>query len=183
MRVSLLRRCGLLLAPLASMVPAVPASLANGLGENVAWQFQTTGDRANRAFVEEMRQKKMSGAYSPPVYNTFIDKQFNCNVSSIATGNESSTNAVGNSPTTSGNSASAAGNTNSSNAELGAGGASVEIDDSLVNEGKVRARAKGEIESEVHGDTSQVLNTDQVNSGNQSASIASSNACQFGPLN
>lgn len=164
-------------------VVAIQPSLANGLGENVAWQFQTAAERANKAWIEEMRQKQANGAYAAPVYTTNIDRQFNCAVNSTATGNDSVGSMVGNSPSTSGNAPAALGNSNTSDFALGNGGAQGAVDNALDNSGRVTASASGEVESSVRGDTSQVLNNDQQNSGDQSAAVTGSNACQFGMLN
>ena len=37
------------------------AALANNVGENVGWQFQTTADKVNKAYLEDLRQKKQNG--------------------------------------------------------------------------------------------------------------------------
>lgn len=64
-------------------------AVANGLAENNSWQFQSTAEAANRAFIEEMRMKRASGFYNTPQYNTFIDTQnnFNCSNSASSAGN------------------------------------------------------------------------------------------------
>ena len=161
---------------------SVPAE-ANNVGENVAWQFQTTSDMANRAFIEDMRQKRKSGYYAAPIYTTNIDRQYNCAVSSIATGNQSTSSAIANSPTTTGNSASSVGNTDSTSLYPGAGNSNDSVVGSQVNDGTVGSSVKGNVESSVRGDAYQALNNDQVNSGDQTAGVTSSTACQFGLLN
>lgn len=156
---------------------------ANALGENISWQFRTSSDKVNQAWLEEMRQKKMNGAYAAPVYNTYIDRQFNCANNATATANDNYSGMTGNSPSSSGNAPSAVGNLNSSSIGLGGGSASATINDELDNDGRVTSWADGDVDVSVKGDTSQVLNNDQVNSGDQAATLNGSTACQFGPLN
>ena len=42
-----------------------PAAFANNVGENYAWQFQTSADKVNQAVIQDMIQKKKSGYYFP----------------------------------------------------------------------------------------------------------------------
>lgn len=88
---------------------ASPAA-ANGVGENISWQFQTSADRVNKVYTEDMRQKKRSGYYSPPNITNIIDKQFNCSLSASSTGNIGSNGLTNTGPATSGNLATAKGN-------------------------------------------------------------------------
>lgn len=166
-----------------SLIAQAPVAVANGVGENAGWQFQTEADRANKAFIEDMRQKAKNGYYAAPVYNTYIDRQYNCSVSSTALGNQGTSNAVGNSPTASGHSTDAIGNTDTSRVDQGVGDPTSNITGSQLNKGEVEAGASGEVETNVRGDTFQTLNTQQDNSGAQAANVNGSNACQFGPLN
>ncbi|MDD3800048.1 MAG: hypothetical protein PHE36_12815, partial [Novosphingobium sp.] len=91
-----------------------PAAMANNVGENYAWQFQTTADKANQAAILDLIEKKKSGYYSPPIttYITSIDRQYNCTVGATATGNQGTNTNLANSPTTTGPSSSATGNDN-----------------------------------------------------------------------
>lgn len=173
-----------IIATIASGLMPVCAPLhANALGENVSWQFRTSVDKVNQAWLEEMRQKKMNGAYAAPVYNTYIDRQFNCANNATATANDNYSGMTGNSPSSSGNAPSAVGNLNNSSIGLGGGSATATIKDDLENEGRVTSWADGDVDVSVKGDTSQVLNNEQTNSGDQSATLEGSTACQFGPLN
>lgn len=167
----------------AGLLAPSSAVLANNLGENYAWQFQTTTDKVNRAYLEDLRQKMQSGYYAAPVYNTYIDRQYNCSVSSLATGNDSASTAIGNSPSASGHSVSSTGNTDTTDFQQGSNSASSSVNGSQSNSGEVESGASGEIETSVRGNTYQTLNTDQVNSGDQAASVTASNACQFAALN
>jgi hypothetical protein len=159
-------------------IMASQPSLANNVGENVGWQFQTSGDKANQTFIEEVRQKKMNGYYASPIYNTNIDRQFNCSVSSVSTGNQGTSTAIGNSPSSSGHSTSSTGNSDSSS--IAQGGS---ISSSQQADGEVEAGASGNVSTGVDGNTYQTLNTDQQNTGAQTSSVAASSACQFGAIN
>lgn len=150
---------------------------ANNVGENQAWQFQTSADKVNEAAILDMIEKKKTGYYSPPVYNTHIDHQYNCNVSSTATGNQGSNTNLANSPTSSGPSASATGNNNASDVDGWTGNEQSNSDQS--NSGHVGASVDGDVSSHVSGSPSQALNSEQSNTGNQSASVDGSSACQF----
>lgn len=159
------------------------AAIANNVAENMAWQFETTADKLNRAAIEDLRLKRLSGYYAAPIYNTYIDRQFNCSVTSTATGNDSVKSAVGNSPSSGGNSASALGNNDSTSMASGLGSQDSSVSGKQSNEGEVESSARGDVSTSVRGDTFQTLNTAQDNSGNQSANVSASNACQFGALN
>lgn len=179
---SLLSRMAIL-AIIASTLVSPQAVLANNAGENAAWQFETTQDKVNRAAIEDLRLKKASGYYAAPVYNTYIAKQFNCSVSSQALGNQGTTTAVGNSPTSSGNSASSTGNSSSSSLGLSGAAGSSSITNGQQNPGEVGSSASGEVSTSVNGNSYQTLNNTQTNSGAQSSSVSASNACAFGVLN
>lgn len=167
---------------LLALLGAQPV-FANNIGENVAWQFETPADKANRAFIEDMRLKRQSGYYAAPVYTTNIDKQYNCSVSSLATGNQSSSTAIGNSPTTSGNSSSSVGNANTNDVAAATAVTGVDVTGFQENHGEVESTSAGAVSAAVRGDAFQTLNNDQQNTGAQSATINGSTACQYGPLN
>ena len=88
------------LSMIAAALTAGSSAVANGLGENTAWQFQTTGELANRAYIEDLRRKQQSGFYNSPVYNSFIDNQnnFNCSNSANASGNAGTNTTTANTP-------------------------------------------------------------------------------------
>lgn len=159
------------------------AAVANNVSESIAWQFETTADKLNRAAIEDLRLKRLSGYYAAPIYNTYIDRQYNCSVTSTATGNDSVKSAVGNSPSSGGNSASSLGNNDSTSMSPGFGSQDSSVTGNQTNEGEVESSARGDVSTSVRGDTFQTLNTAQDNSGNQSANVSASNACQFGALN
>jgi predicted DNA-binding WGR domain protein len=157
---------------------------ANGLGENYSWQFQTQADRANRAFIEDMRQKRNSGYYAPPVYNTTIERQYNCNVSSTSTGNSGTNSTLAATPSTGGNSGSALGNNSQTAVDQAGLTATANLTEEQNNKGRVETNVRGNVSSNVEDNTTwQALNSDQQNTGNQTASIDSSTACAFGLLN
>ena len=156
---------------------------ANNINENAAWQFETSADKVNKAYLEDMRQKRRNGYYAAPVYNTYIDRQYNCSVSSSAVGNTASSTAIGNSPSTTGHSSVATGNDNTTTTNSGFGSGSGSTSANQGNSGDVDAGASGNQSNSVRGSHQQALNTDQVNSGNQDASVTGATACQYGALN
>lgn len=151
------------------------AAQANNVGENVAWQFQATSDKVNRAYLEEMRQRHQAG---PPIYNTYIDRQFNCNVNASALGNQGTNTTMASAsdnPTIAGS-----GSANDSLTELGSEVAGqVKNDVTQDNAGAISTSVTGSVTSSPSNQASQALNSDQANSGTQSASIASSSGCSF----
>ncbi len=171
---------------LAAFASAIPAGLvlANNVGENAAWQFQTSADKVNAAAVQDMIQKKKSGYYAAPVtnynYTTNIQRQYNCDVTANATGNQGTNSTVANSPSSAGAASQSTGNANAS--DVGSTG-STEIGSSQGNSGVVAAAAAGNTNSYVNGAAWQALNSNQTNSGNQSASVSGSTACAYGALN
>lgn len=160
------------------MATALGAS-ANNIGENAAWQFQTSADKANQAAIQDMIQRKKAGSYAAPSYttNNNIAHQYNCDLTATAQGNQGSNSTVANSPSTSGNSASSTGNANTG---WGNGGS---ISSGQTNSGSVGSSVNGSTSSSVQGWSSQALNSNQSNTGDQSASVSGSTACGFGALN
>lgn len=156
-----------------------PVALANGIGENAHWQFQSNADKANQAVVQDMILKRQNGYYAAPVYTTNIGRQFNCHVAATATGNGSANSAVANSPSNSGASSSATGNQNSIGLDSLGGSAT----STQGNSGSVGAGVNGNTTTQVDGSATQALNSAQTNSGAQSASVGGSSACLFGAIN
>ena len=159
---------------------AMPAS-ANNLGENSAWQFRTSADKANQAALLDLIAKREAGYYAAPIYTTNIARQVNCSVAASAVGNSNGQSAVANSPTVIGASSSATGNANSSPVDAGRGGGPSSSQQS--NSGSVSSGVTGATDTSVRGTASQALNSTQSNSGSQSASVQNSNACSFAALN
>lgn len=162
-------------------VTAAPPAFANNYGESLAWQFQTANDRAAQAAILDMIERRRGGYYAAPIYTTNIARQVNCTISAVATGNSGAQSAVANSPTTNGASSTAAGNSNSSSIGDRSGNAAATSGQS--NAGPVSSGVTGSTTTQVQGVAWQALNSDQSNSGNQSASVGGSNACAFGALN
>jgi len=159
---------------------AVPAE-ANNLGENSAWQFRTSADKANQAAILDMIAKQRSGYYAAPIYTTDIARQVNCSVAASAVGNSNGQSAVANSPSVTGASSTSTGNANSSSVDAGRAGGSSASQQS--NSGAVTSGVTGATETWVRGTASQALNSTQSNGGTQSASVQNSNACSFAALN
>ena len=175
----LLNSCRTRLLAVVLAVIAVPAALANGVGENAAWQFQTSADKVNQAAVQDMIQKRNMGYYTAPVYTTNIERQINCNQSANATGNASDQGASALSPSNSGATSGATANSNSNTG--GATGGQSSSDQG--NSGTVGSSVNGNTTTQVEGNATQALNNSQHNSGSQSASVSGSTGCTFGVLN
>jgi hypothetical protein len=172
----LARHCASLL-----LVVAASAASANNIGENSGWQFQTSADKANLAAVQDMIQRKKAGSYGAATTNvnnsTNIGRQFNCDVTATAQGNQGTNSTVANSPSTSGAAANSTGN---SNTGYGGGGT---VSSGQANTGTVGSTVVGSTGTAVQGVSSQALNSNQTNTGNQSASVTGSSGCAFGALN
>ena len=190
-------------------VGPVPVALANGPGENSSWQFQTAAERVNKAAIADLEQKKRAGYYDSFKtvynYNTYIERQVNCSVSALTTGNTGSNGmtAATSSPTlsNSGTTSSDTGANTSSNglSQAGLTGVLQASNDSNTPTGTLTSGQSntGSLSSGVSasntsattgavsasgGMSDQVLNSQQSNSGMLTASISSSTACA-GPLN
>lgn len=161
------------------LVAAGAGASANNVGENSAWQFQTSADKANQAAIQDMVQRKKAGSYGAANYttNTYIGRQYNCDVTATAQGNQGTNTTTANSPGTSGASANSTGNSSS-----GYGGSGT-VSTGQANSGSVGSAVIGSTTSTVQGVSSQALNSNQTNTGSQSASVSGSSACAFGALN
>lgn len=159
------------------LVGMASSAMANNVGENYAWQFQTTADKVNQAAILDMIEKRRSGYYAPPTYITNIDRQYNCNVAATATGNHGTNTNLALSPTTSGSTSSAIGNNSQTDVDGWRGDSDVTNDQN--NSGQIGSSVRGDIAANVSGNADQALNSTQTNSGDQSASIDGSTACHF----
>lgn len=167
-----------LIVPVLVLAMSAPTARAQGVSENRSWQFATPQDLAARTAALDLMMKQRAGVYAAPVYNTTIDRQYNCSVGASATGNSGTQSAVANSPTVTGTSAHATGNASAS--DVGSDGG-VAVDQH--NGGAVGAAATGSTAASVSGSAFQALNSDQRNAGVQSARVEGSTACGFGALN
>lgn len=157
---------------------------ANGVGENYSWQFMTSADRANRAFIEDLRQRKKNGFFAPPIYNTVIERQFNCSINATATGNLGTNSTVAASPSTSGNISQATGNDSQNGFDLFGFPSNLDSSSNQSNSGRVLASTNGGVETNVSRNNSeQAINSNQNSSAPQTASVDASTACSFGVLN
>lgn len=168
---------GVAVAATAMLFLSGPAWAGN-YGESTSWQFQDAATQANMAAVQDMIQKRKSGYYAAPNYTTNIARQYNCSVSASAAGNTGSNSTIANSPSTSGASANATGNANTTTSD-GYGASGAGISGTQSNSGRVSSGVNGSTSSTVNGTAYQALNSTQTNSGSQSATIGSSNACAF----
>lgn len=156
-------------------------ALAQEVGENRAWQFETPQELAARAAVLDLVAKQSAGIYAAPVYNTNIARQYNCSVVASATGNSDAQSALANAPTVTGASAAATGNAGTT--EASGDGAGADVTNDQRNNGPIASTAIGSTGASVSGAAWQVLNSTQSNSGDQRASVQGSSACGFGALN
>lgn len=163
-----------------ALLGAALAASANNVSENSAWQFQSSADRVNQAAIQDMIRKQKSGYYAPPTYTTNIGRQYNCDVTANAVGNDGNNSTVANSPSNSGANSNASGNENTSGV---AGGKGSQANTGQGNSGSVGSSVNGSTNTDVTGWASQALNSHQNNSGDQRAQVDGSSACVFGALN
>ncbi|SFO77447.1 hypothetical protein SAMN05443579_10662 [Variovorax sp. PDC80] len=163
----------------ACLIAGAGQGMANNVGENSAWQFQTSADKANQAAIQDMVQRRKAGSYgaASTTNNTYIQRQFNCDVSATAQGNQGSNSTVANSPSTSGAAATSTGNDNTGWSGSGT------VSTGQANAGTVGSQVNGSTTTGVQGWAAQALNSNQTNSGSQSASVSGSTACAYGTLN
>jgi hypothetical protein len=180
--------------------------LANGLTENVPWQFQTTQDKVNKGVIVDLMEKKKGGFYDSYTTTnnisntTYIDKQFNCSQTSGATGNADtlSNQTSTSSPTVTPSSAlnaSTTGNTASNGLTQmgslgvltaglnGVPGGSATTNDQATS-GTLSSGVTGSNSSSTTGtinsgggQTNTALNSNLTNTGYQTSSISGSTAC------
>ena len=177
-----------LIAGMGAML-ATP-SFSNGLVENRPWQFQTTADKANKAAVLDIIERKKGGFYDGfNTYNTTnIGSQINCNNSANATGNIADNVQAG--PNTEANgdpniSADSAGNSDADTVQSdGLSAGESNNSGSQENSGKTDSTVDGSDINNSSGDvtngnTNQDLNNDQDNMGAQDAGVDGSTACDL----
>lgn len=166
---------------------------ANGFGEDRAWQFRSSSDRVNLSIVADMIEKRKGGYYdgfTTIVYSTTnIGTQINCNTVADATGNIADGSLAGNSPyaTSSADlSSDSVGNASNDGAsDTGVGTNSSSETTSQNNAGNVGSGVLGSsVVSGVGpiqngGTVNELLNT-QANTGDQTAGVENSNACEMG---
>jgi len=171
-------------------------TFANGLLESRSWQFQTTTDKANKAAVLDIIERKNGGFYDGFNQNvdarTYIGAQFNCSNNAQSTGNLAdngqagpstsdnsapniSSDSTGNSDTTSADAAGNAAGTGTVGADLAS------VTGSQDNSGSIDSGVDGSniggFGGVSNGSTNQDLLNDQDNSGEQTAGVDDSTAC------
>lgn len=166
---------------LATAISFIPGpAFAGGQSENTPWQADATNEKANRGYLEDLRMKRTSGFYSSPVYNTTIGAQYNCNVTANASGNGGSNSASANSAQAIGPTGSATGNQTTSNVNPATSGSRTVLNSGQDNYGQVNSSTSGDASSSASNNTSsQVLNTNQQNSGAQYATVDGATGCAF----
>jgi len=169
-----------------------PALHAQGwLGESTPWQFQSSADKANRALINDLVEKKKGGYYDAfkSTYITNIERQVNCNFQPTSAGNsnaaeQASRVASPDTTATTGTSASSLGSQYQSTDNLGRGGVAT---NDQANSGTITSGVQDSpstttlapINSE-HSDGQLDMQIAQTNSGSQTTSVSGSSACQFG---
>jgi len=172
-------------AALAALTVAFPAA-ANNVGENGAWQFQTPAEVANRAYVEDMRLKRIGGTYQAPQYTTYVDTQnsYNCSNNASSSGNGGTNSATANAPNSYGASGSATGSSSTLTASSLRRVSNPVLNNGQENLGSVSTGVNGDSLAGASGNLSdQVLNTLQHNWGVQDASVNGAKACAFAGAN
>jgi hypothetical protein len=179
----------------------VTHTLANGYGESGNWGFTSQQDKVNKAYMLDMIEKKKNGYYnaikSTYNYNTYIDKQVNCNLSAVTNGTSgtnsleasSSSPVLNNTGTTT-----ASGAANSASNGLSQAGLTGVFNTNATPPGSISSgqSSSGALNSSISGasnsaatgavaanggQTDQVLNSQQSNSGILTSSISASSAC------
>lgn len=166
---------------------------ANGLGENRSWQFDTTVDKANKAAVLDVVERKRGGFYDgfdTYTYNTTtIGTQINCNQSATSLGNEAANGMDSNSASLGSTSdvfSSGSGNDLVDNQDSsGLASGTTTGTNNQTNDGAVTSDVSGNSTSTSGsintGATDQVLNNTQDNTnGTQTSDLTSSTACDIG---
>lgn len=178
--------CGLA-AAIGCALPS-GAAFANGWYESRSWQFDTSADKANKAGVLDMIERKKGGYYdgfktTVTNYNTTnIGTQVNCNNTADSRGNAADNGQTANSPTvgnSAGTSSGATGNTASNNSDGKGGVDSGQTNSGTVSSGVTNSNTSTSSGAITTGSSNPVLNNSQQNSGTQTASIAGSTACDL----
>lgn len=165
----------------ASIVLFSASATANGLFENRPWQFDTSADKANKAFVLDMIERKKGGFYDAfgPASNTFYNMDCYINASATANENTSTVDATTSSPTTGGT---VTGTATANEALNGGGGGP--LNNTQENTGNQTTNqdnndlSVGSVDAS-GGTNSQILNNSQTNTGDQTAEVNDSTACKF----
>lgn len=152
------------------------AAQGNNVTENGAWQLPSTGEKVNKAYLERLRLEQNAKALGPPVYNTVVQRQYNCSIASTALGTTSTANAYGLTSNQAGHASNAIGNSETSAINAAAGGGN-SLSGSQSNGGPINSGATGSVAVSLQGNPNQVLNNEQSNSGSQAASVDGSSAC------
>lgn len=172
----------LILLTVAAICFAPQPAIANNLFEDGGWQFNTTSDRGNKAFILDLIERKNAGMYNNTFRNTYnIQNNYDiagpyidCNMTSQASGNQGSStqNAPVGSPSISvESSTSASSSGNSGTTTVTSGGS----DTSGLN--AIMSDSSGTATNNTTGSgDSNSVNTNQSNDGSTQQSSASNNS-------
>lgn len=166
----------LLIVPLLAACPPAYGQ------DNTAWQFRTTAEAANRAYIEDMRMKRVNGFYSAPnyTYNIATQNNYNCQNAASSNANTGHSTATANTPNANGATGTATGNQNAFETLGDRSSDKAVLNADQENAGAVASSVTGDSTATASlNDSRQVLNTTQFNGGDQTASVRDSQACQF----
>jgi hypothetical protein len=178
-----------LAAALVASIQTGPA-FANGYGEDVPWQFQTTADMANLAAVESLIQQKRAGGFGPAgttnnitTNNTSsVGTENDCNVTPTSTGNAATNGESADNPLNSGSTATATGNQASSSTSTDGSVGNNQVQNGQTTHGHVGATTVGNNSSTSSnaGTLGQTLTNTQTNTAPQTAiNDIHGTACSF----
>lgn len=163
-------------------------SYANGFGESSPWQFATSADQSVNLATTDLMERKKGGFYdgfSTVVYSTTvtnIGSQVNCSNVASAVGNEAANSQAGNAISNALDGvvgADAVANTSSTDQVGGGSNTGTQTNDGTLNSSVTGSDVTLSAGAASNGNNANdILNT-QDNSGNQTAGVDSSTACDM----
>lgn len=174
-------------AAVATLIPS--AAAANGFSENRPWQFESYLERGANIALLDMIERKKGGYYdgfNTTVYNsttTNVGTQINCNNLADATGNTAQNGQSGNSvlvDSVAEINSTTTGNDSLTGTDSGTGSSQTTQDNSGALNSDVAGSSVNTTTGGIkNGQTDNDLDNIQENSGNQTASISDSVACDM----
>lgn len=168
---------GCIIFVLAFVLVFPPSALANGLYEDRSWQFETTTERAHKAAVLDLIERKKAGMYRN-TYNSTYHTDYNiagdyidCNLSSQSSGNQGSNSQLAPvaSPTIDVSS------TTSSSATGNQASGSVDSAGHSASTGLISQSGSGSVSSSPNADGTNTLTNSLSNNGSNQDSSATGN--------
>lgn len=133
---------------IVTLLLTAPVSQANGLGESRPWQFETPSEKSARAGVLDVIERKKGGYYdgfTTVVYTTTnVGTQINCNITSSTNANIADNNQMGASLTSAPQASNDADATGSTTAVAGSTGNSSDVlNNDQQNSGPINSNVEG----------------------------------------